>query len=97
MVSNGEAMRFFVNAGDEFGDVGFAAGFDWILILHDDFEGGVVGMVARFVAADDWDFEWLYEWQDCVELADAAIEDDEVWEFPFGVFETTRDNFLHTL
>ena len=62
MVSDGEAMRFLVYSSNEFGNVGFGGGFDWVVIFHDNLESGVVGVITRFIATNNWDVMWLYEW-----------------------------------
>ena len=94
VVGDGEAMGFFVDAGDEAGDVGILgelSGAEAFGGRDDEFDGGRFAVVAGFVAANYGDsgavvgvFE---ERQNSADLSLSAVEDDEVGKIPVGVFE----------
>ena len=59
VVSDGETVRFFVDAGDEAGDVRVLRQFSGLkagLGRNDDFDEGGFAVVAGFVATNDGDF-----------------------------------------
>ena len=103
MIGNRKAVRLLVDAGNQFGDMAVWAERDELVLdfigglaRDDNFNGGVTGMVAGFITADDRDVLCGEEVVDCGKLRDAAVEDDEVRVRPLVVLEAASQDLAQT-